>query len=505
MEHLFDKLCEYSGQDYYPFHMPGHKRRSLTEEKTYSLDITEIDGFDNLHHPEGILKEMEDFATELYGTRQTKVLINGSTCGLLTAVSALCPYGGKILVARNCHKAVYHAIALRGLTAVYLYPEIEPDYGLNGSVRPEAVEAALQADSEIQAVLLTSPTYDGILSDISAIGQIVHAHNLPLIVDEAHGAHLPFTKGLFPESALRCGADVVIHSLHKTLPSLTQTAVLHINSERINLRNIYRYLAVYQSSSPSYILMAGIGSCLKWLSEQGASAFEEYEKRLLFWRKKYTEILESAGPIQLADVRESKEIFAQDVSKLIFCTEAGGFEKKPHSGSELYQLLLKDYHLQMELAAPSYALALTSVCDSEEGFRRLGQALKEIAKSWKEEDVKEADLRKDDIEFQGKVDCEKKDGAVFQGKAGREKINWPRPQMRWSISDAMEQAGEVVRLEEGLGRISGTSLYLYPPGIPFLLPGEEITKEVLAYIYAVKEKGLEIQGMEPENSVFVLE
>ncbi len=485
MEHLFDKLCEYSSRDYYPFHMPGHKRRPLTEERTYSLDITEIDGFDDLHHPEGILKEMEDFATELYGTRQTKLLINGSTCGLLTAISALCPYGGKILAARNCHKAVYNAIALKGLTAVYLYPEIEPNYGLNGSIRPESVEAALQSDSEIQAVLLTSPTYDGILSDISAISQIVHKYNLPLIVDEAHGAHLPFTRGLFPKSALKCGADLVIQSLHKTLPSLTQTALLHINSERIDLRNIYRYLAVYQSSSPSYILMAGIGSCLKWLSEQGAEAFLEFEELLLFWRKKYTELLGTAGPIQLVDGGHCKEIFSQDVSKLIFHTGPG------HSGRELSQLFLKDYYLQMELAAPSYILALTSVCDREEGFRRLGEALKEIAGVWKAEETKKEDFRKD-------ID------AVLQGKAGREKTDWPRPRVRLPISEAVEQPGEIVRLEESLGRISGTSFYLYPPGIPFLLPGEEITEEVLAYISAVREKGLEIQGPERENSVFVL-
>ncbi len=479
MEHLFDKLCDYNNKDYYPFHMPGHKRIPLTEEKTYSIDITEIEGFDDLHHPDGILKELEGFATGLYKTKQTKILVNGSTGGLLAAISAVCPYGGKILVARNCHKAVCNAITLRGLRVVYLYPEIEPYYGLNGSIRPEAVKEALQQDSEIQAVLLTSPTYDGVVSDIEAISRMVHAYNLPLLIDEAHGAHLPFTNGLFPESALKKGADIVIQSLHKTLPAFTQTALLHVNSERVDLRKIYQYLSIYQSSSPSYILMAGVGSCLKWLAEEAKAAFEAFEKQLLFWRKRYEEILKGQNSIQLVSGKNDG-IYDFDVSKLIFFTGQAFC-----SGETLYQIFLEDYHLQMEMAAPSYVLALSSVFDREEGFWRLGEALKEIQSGGK-----------------GRITEEKRQPEETGMKGLWEEKRRPKAVM--TLGEAADQPGELVLLQESLGRISGSSLYLYPPGIPFLLPGEEITQEILTYINVMKKRGLKIQGLEAKEQVFCI-
>lgn len=479
MEDLFNKLIKYGESDMYPFHMPGHKRKSLTEERTYSIDITEIDGFDNLHHPEGIIRELNEAATSIYGTVESRLLINGSTCGILAAISACCSYGGKILVARNCHKAVYNGILLRGLESVYLYPYIEQESGLNGSISPEAVKAALEANKDVQAVLITSPTYDGVLSDIEKISNIVHTYGLLLIVDEAHGAHLSFSRGLFPESALKKGADIVIQSLHKTLPALTQTAFLHINSQRVDRIKIARYLEIYQTSSPSYILMAGASSCLKWLKQAAHEAFGTYEERLLFWRKKYRELLVDTEEIKLVDFSDPKgrrfsEIYGYDPSKLIFSTIGGSL-----SGEELYQIFREKYYLQMEMAACTYVLALSSVCDREEGFERLYVALAE--------------------ELAERSDSERKK------RVGKRFLPLPETKQIFTLSEAGQMEGKVVNLEDSAGYVSASSLYLYPPGIPFLLPGEEITEEMIGYVRKLQETKLKVQGLKNDDQIFIFE
>lgn len=480
MEDLFEKLTDYSKSDMYPFHMPGHKRGALTEEKTYSIDITEIDGFDDLHHPEGVLKKLQKDAAKLYQTIETRLLINGSTCGILAAISACCSYGGKILIARNCHKAVYNGILLRGLTPVYIYPHIEPESGLNGSISPESVKRLLEANKDVQAVLVTSPTYDGVLSDIEEISRIVHAYGLPLIVDGAHGAHLPFGSGLLPESALKKGADIVIHSLHKTLPAFTQTALLHVNSQRIDRKNIAKYLAVYQTSSPSYILMAGACSCLKWLKEEGQRVFEIYEKRLLFWRQKYKDVLADTKILQLAEFGHAEKgalskIYDYDMSKLIFLT-GNNFD-----GEKVSRIFREKYHLQMEMAVPAYVLALSSVCDREEGFWRLCQALKELA--------------------------EKDAGGLAEEKMAEKRKFFILPEARpiFTLSEVEMFEKKLVNLMNSAGFVSASSLYLYPPGIPFLLPGEIITEELIDYARDMQAARFQVRGLEKNNQIYILE
>ena len=484
MEDLFDKLKKYGESDIYPFHMPGHKRKSLTEERTYSIDITEIDGFDNLHHPESILRELNEMATALYGTEESRLLINGSTCGILTAISACCSYGGKILVARNCHKAVYNGILLQGLKAVYVYPQTEAEFGLNGSILPEAVKEALEANKDIQAVLITSPTYDGVLSDIEKISHIVHTYGLPLIVDEAHGAHLPFSRGLFPESALKKGADIVIHSLHKTLPAFTQTALLHINSQRVNRDKVVRYLEVYQTSSPSYILMAGAGSCLKWLKQEAYEAFGAYEEQLLFWRRKYRELLAGTEKVKLVEHNETEGrmldgIYAYDPSKIIFSTAGSCL-----NGEKLYQIFREKYHLQMEMAACTYVLALSSVCDWEVGFERLYKALTEECM------INSGGKQREQVERNS-------------GK-GEKCCAPPEAKQIFTLSQAEQMERKIVNLRDSVGFVSASSLYLYPPGIPFLLPGEEITEEMIGYVRGIQGTKLKVQGLVDKNQIFVL-
>ena len=219
----------------YPLHMPGHKRRVPPAPGLgcYAWDLTEIDGADDLHDADGILADAMARTAALYGARRCWYLVGGSTVGLLAGIRALAPFGSTVIAARNCHKAVYHAIELGQLTACWLTPPVDPQFGIYGSVRPADVAAALDAAPDARCVILTSPTYEGVLSDIRTIAEICHARGVPLLVDEAHGAHyLPFAARYgWRGGAVAAGADLVVQSAHKTLPSLTQTAFLQLNAD----------------------------------------------------------------------------------------------------------------------------------------------------------------------------------------------------------------------------------------------------------------------------------
>lgn len=474
-EFLFEKLKNYEKENIYPFHMPGHKRRSLTEEKTYSIDITEIDGFDNLQNPEGILLEMEKYAEQLYGTKKSMLLVNGSSAGILAAISAACSYGEKILVSRNCHKSVFNGIALRGLESSYLYPEICKESGLNGGITPEMVKDKLETTTGIRAVVITSPTYDGVISDVLGIAKEVHKFGIPLIVDEAHGAHLPFAGGNFPKSALNCGADIVIHSLHKTLPAFTQTGILHINSERVNQERVRKFLNMYQSTSPSYILLSGIGSCLKWLGSEGEKEFSAYGKMLTSWRVCYEEICKKTEWIRLAgrEIVGRHGIFALDESKIIFY-----WEKEEITGNRVAETFLKEYGLQMEMSARNYCLALSSVFDREEGFMRLKEALGSL-----------------EGHFRGRLEKE--------SRCVKKNYHSEVPVQIMKLGEALDKSTVRCPIKEAAGMVCGDYLYLYPPGIPLLLPGEEVKESLIMQILEYMDAGFEVAGIN-EGKIKVL-
>ena len=360
---LTKKLRSYGQSDFYPLHMPGHKRRVFGQmpEEVFRMDITEIDGFDNLHQPEGILQELQQYAATLYGAEETYYLINGSTCGILSAVSAAVPEGGHILIARNCHKSVYHACYLRNLVISYLYPELLEVYDICEPITCRQVQEALEREPDIDAVLVVSPTYEGRIADIEKIAGVVHAKGIPLIVDEAHGAHLGFAER-FAQNSCRLGADLVIHSVHKTLPAMTQTALLHVNGNMIDRNKLRRFLHIYQSSSPSYVLMASIENAL-W-QVQGREMFDKFIHR---WEK-MCDMLSTMQNLSILPTGEK-----QDIGKLLVSVKKTGL-----SGQQLYDMLLEKYHIQLEMAAPSYVLAMFTVGDDEDGYVRMTEALLEI-------------------------------------------------------------------------------------------------------------------------------
>ena len=475
MEKLYKKLERYGQSDYYPFHMPGHKRNpdSVRGDFPFERDITEIEGFDNLHHPEGILKKAQETAASVYDTKECYYSVNGSTAALLAAVSATVPRNGQILVARNCHKAVYHALYLRNLIPTYVYPQMDPKWWINGGISSDKVERALAENPEIKAVLLTSPTYDGVVSDIEKIAEIVHRYEIPLIVDEAHGAHFHFSN-YFPTSAAELGADLVIQSFHKTLPSMTQTAVLHNCSDRVDSRLIRRFMGIYQSSSPSYILMASMDACMEKMSSDGNEMFREFTKILEKARRRLSE----CKYIRLVSPEiGTAGVFDYDRSKLLFSTRYASM-----TGSELAQILLEKYHIQVEMETEHYVLALAAVGDSGEGFERLCQAIEEI-------NQEEAQKKKEKRETE-------------EPKAGR--TAYTSLSQFMSITEAMESKSEIRKLEESVGRISAEFGYLYPPGIPLIVPGEQITGQFIRNMRIYMDKGLYLQGLEDYTNKTIL-
>lgn len=485
MEKLFESLMRYGEGPDYPYHMPGHKRTLFGKlpGDLFKMDITEIDGFDDLHAPEGVIATMQERAAALYGAQESFCLVGGSTAGILTAISAAVPMGGHLLMARNCHKSAYHAAYLRRLQVSYLFPEPLEGYGIAGGITPEQVVKALELEPDIQAVLVVSPTYEGRISPIREIAKEVHDRGKLLIVDEAHGAHL----GLFdPDIVGSCqaGADLVIHSIHKTLPAMTQTALLHVNGERVNRELVRRFLHIYQSSSPSYVLMASIDNCITLLEQEGKTLYERFREHFLGMMKelercRHIRVLGTGVRGRGPGIGEASEIDTglqvQDIGKLLIYPEPGRM-----TGQELYDLLRERYHLQLEMAAEEFCLAMFTIGDTEEGFRRMRDALLEI-----DRELAEAPVHKK----------EKEQRLAVSRMAGR-----PSGKARLPFSEAWDLPWEEILLEECAGRISADFISLYPPGTPILTPGEGITQEILDELLSYRRQGLRLRGLCRDNS-----
>lgn len=536
---LFDKLKNYSNSDYYAFHMPGHKRNLDLMDGTspYRIDITEIDGFDDLHHAEGILKEAQERAARVYHASETHFLVNGSTVGILSAILGTTEKGDSILVARNCHKSVYHAIYLNELDPVYLYPKFDTELGLSTEIDVADVQKALEEHPKIRAVMIVSPTYDGVVSDVEKIAEIVHAAGCPLIVDEAHGAHFGFDP-YFPKSANVYGADLVINSLHKTLPTLTQTALLHVNGEFVNREKVKRYLDMLQTSSPSYILMASIDACIGLLEETQEKDFQEdlSEKQLgVISDYKYKNIFsEYAARIdtlrkELKELKYLKIIQTESIDRYDRSKFVISVKHAPMSSHELYEILLHKYHLQMEMLAGTYVLAMTTAGDTQEGLDRLRDALLAIDTELDTELEHDAELA---------VKTEQEDGNPNQVKGSNLPDNidtdlplsgrQPSLEKAWTIAEAVNRRDKMQRqscqketdsqdivyfghpgkmekrsFEDSIGYISLEYAYLYPPGSPLIVPGERITKEAVEILHWYQEHDFSIEGLQSEDGIEV--
>lgn len=465
--HLYNKLVEYSKSEVYPMHMPGHKRNNKIGEmiNPYEIDVTEIEGLDNLFHSEGILKEGMERAGFLYNSLHTDYLVGGSSAGILSGISACTNKGDKVLVARNCHKSVYNTIYLNELKPVYIYPQTEDKFGVHCGISPGEIEKLLIKHKDIKLIIITSPTYEGIISDIRGISEIAHKYKIPLFVDEAHGAHLGFNS-YFPKNSIELGADIVVHSLHKTLPSFTQTGLLHVNGDLVDYEQIQYYLSVFQSSSPSYILMSSIDNCINLLINKKEELFIYYVKQLeVFYEK-----IEGLKHLKIL-TNKNTQSYDFDPSKIVVSTRATNM-----TGMDLYKLLLEEYKIQVEMVSKDYIIAMTSICDTDIGFSRLVKALLEIDGNIK--DNKHVSNKKS---YNSVLDI---------------KTLYKDTEIIMTSYKAKKSPSETVSFKDSEGRISSEYIYLYPPGIPIIVPGERINSTHIDYLLHYKELGLSVQGLE---------
>jgi len=375
---LYERLKEYAVGDVYPMHMPGHKRNSrlLPPCLPWDIDITEIHGFDDLHDPKGLLLETALLAAKLYGSDSAFPLINGSTVGILASIGAHTNRGDRVLAVSNCHWSTPNAAELFELDMIYVTPEVDEASGISCSITATTVSAALESNPDIKLVIITSPTYEGVISDVAAIAEVVHSKGGILLVDGAHGAHLGFSSDL-PKNAVTLGADIVVVSLHKTLPALTQCSLLHVCRERVDDAGIKRMLSILQTSSPSYVLIASIDHCLRLLDSDRDDLFRNYVRNLRNFDslikdlEKLSVLCHGIDPLHAG-------FFDFDPGKLVISTK-----KTTLSGKILADTLREDFKIEVERVNIDHVIAMTSICDESEGFLRLANALCKIDASIK--------------------------------------------------------------------------------------------------------------------------
>ncbi|WFA08483.1 aminotransferase class I/II-fold pyridoxal phosphate-dependent enzyme [Tissierella sp. Yu-01] len=440
------------------FHMPGHKgKNSLINwgEFIPYIDTTEVEGMDNLLEPRGIIQESQNYAANVFGAKATYYGVNGSTGSNYIALATITKPGDKILVQRNCHKSIYNGMVLNRLTPVYLYPEYNENYNLITGVHAEDIDRILTEQPDIKAVVLTYPNYYGVCSDLKTIADIIHKHNKVLMVDEAHGPHMTFSDKL-PMSALEAGADIVIHSTHKTLPSFTQTSLLHVGSDRIDLNKLRDRYQLLTTTSPSYLFTLSNEISVAYMdSEEGRSKLE--------WNiKKAEEIIKRLNAIDRVEVftgdPTDKTIFDKDVAKILISIDG-------IRGSQIKKRLLSEYNIRLEMSDYYYALAYISPMNTDEDYKKLVAAIEDMAKNSPYEEINFVNVK------------------------------MPEPKIVMTPAEAYYNHKAQVKLKDAIGKVAAAPVIPYPPGVPLIHAGEEFTKEIYDHILFLMENGLEIVGL----------
>jgi len=445
--------------------MPGHKRSTdFIRDDLLTLDITEIDGSDNMHRPDGVILEAEKLMAQLNGCDKSLFLINGGSGGVLTAILGTLKERDKIIVCRNAHKSVYNGLVLSGAVPVYIYTQ-SLSGSITGGISEDTLERALRAHPDAKAVLITSPTYEGFTSPIKSLADITHKHNAILIVDETHGAHFAFSPR-FPKTAMEQGADISINSWHKTLPCPNQSGVININAERVDFQRIMEAYSMVQSTSPSYIMMALMDKTRAMLTENIAM-FDKFTANLMEIR----EMLSHLRGMKLAGryTFNNDSIDDYDISKLVIMTGEN------LNGKALAQILLKEYNIQIELADRGHIIAMTSVADTRCALMKFAEALLETDRSLKPyKQIPAVSLQSEAVMPVISPRC------AFYGK---------------TVS---------VNLDNAEGLIAGECITPFPPDIPLIITGERITGEHIKKIKAYQNNGIIVMGGE-NNKIKVLE
>jgi len=463
---VLDAILSHLRRSQGAFHVPGHKMgRGLPAEigqwlgQAGRLDLTEIPGLDDLHAPEGPIREALDLAAEAFGAEETYWLINGSTAGNMAMILAAARPGDQVLVPRNMHKSVLNGLVLAEADAVFYHPDVLTDFGIASGVSAATIREKVAAHPHAKAVLVTSPTYHGICSDLKEIAEIVHGAGMLLLVDEAHGAHLAFHEEL-PMTAMAAGADMAVQSTHKMLGSLTQTSMLHVQGPRVDRVRLRKRLQLVQSTSPSYLFLASLDSARHLMQTEGRERLHRALAAIRAGRARVKELphlrlLEQAGPYPVDPFK-----WTIDVRGL------------GRTGPEVYSLL-HEAGLTLEMCDPANVTAVFSYADRARGIERLTDAL----------------------------------GAIRPLSAPLPALSLfaPKPmQRKMTLHDAYQRETERVPLAEAKGRAAGESVIPYPPGIPLIVPGEVWTGELISHVHELREAGVRFQGAEDAGLATVL-
>jgi arginine decarboxylase len=462
---LFETLERHAKRRPHPFHVPGHKMghsfdRAGKElfEPILSLDMTEISGMDDLHQPEGVIAEAQSLAAEAFGAEETRFLVGGSTAGNIALIMAVCRPGDKIIVQRNSHKSVYNGIMMARATPVYVVPAVDLETGVAAGLRREDVERALQAHPDAKAVFLTNPTYYGMGIDLAKMAATVHRYNVPLLVDEAHGAHYGFHPAL-PPSAMQCGADAAVQSTHKMASALTMSSMLHVQGNRIDRDRLARALAMIQSSSPSYLLMASLDLARRHLVMEAEKEWERLFPLLDEFRKR----ISGLHWIKLPSLTSNSVYATLDPFKLML-----NLNTKSLTGYQL-KTLLEEGGLFPELSDLGHVLLALSAGTTPEDLDALARLLECITPEWSTETAR----------------------AFYTGVVAS---SFLREQVL-PMHEAADARKEAVPLEDATGRIAGEMIIPYPPGIPLLVPGERIDGEVVGLLMELRASQARIHGV----------
>jgi len=469
---LYDAVRKYIRRRMTPFHMPGHTQgkgaprtlKRLFGEKFFDFDLTEVSGLDYLHYAQGVIREAENLAAELYKTKATIFLVNGTTAGVHAMILSTVRRGDKIIIGRNSHRSVIGGIIQAGAIPVFVQPEFNEEFGIITNVTPDSLEKAIKDNKDAKAVLMTTPNYYGFQGRVKDLIDLIHKYGMYALIDEAHGAHFPFNSK-FPRSAITYGADLVTQSAHKTLPTLTQTSFLHIASDRGNIDRVEQILSIIESSSPSYIFMTAMDIVRKEMALYGSRMWDRAIEIAEYARREISRI--PGFKVTTDKLINGDDIFAFDPIKLTINVQELGY-----SGFEFEEYLNK-HNIEIELADLQNVLLFITIGTTTADVIKLKNVLRRVEK-----------------------------------RGERSQVKMPKfPEASKCLltpSEAFNSEYELVYVKDSIGRVSWGIVAPYPPGIPVLVPGMEIRKDAAEFIDEVFKKGGLVQGSIKNNSTIMV-